>query len=99
MMIAEYIDKAAFVGERLTSSEQQLRFREMTGMEAYHEFLRMVNAIPAADVTPVRHDLRAAVEVLGTYYERGLNSNYVRDPIAWALYQTWRKMDGGADNG
>lgn len=65
----------------------------------FHNAAKMLELLPAADVTPVRHDLRAAVEVLGTYYERGLNSNYVRDPIAWALYQTWRKMDGGADNG
>lgn len=57
--MAEYIDKAAFVGERLTSSEQQLRFREMTGAEAYNEFLRLVNEMPAADVAPVRHGCNA----------------------------------------
>lgn len=53
--MAKYIDAAAFVGERLTSIEQQLRFREMTGTEAYNDFLRLVNEMPTADVAPVRH--------------------------------------------
>lgn len=87
--MAECIDKAEFVGARLTSSEQQLRFREMTGTEAYNEFLRLVNETPAADVAPVRRELRKAVKLLEKNYERGLNSEFVRDPLAWALYQTW----------
>lgn len=53
--MAKYIDAAAFAGGTLTSSESQLRFREMTGQEAYFEFLRMVNDAPAADVAPVVH--------------------------------------------
>lgn len=53
--MAKYIDAAAFAGGTLTSSENQLRFREMTGQEAYFEFLRMVNDAPAADVAAVRH--------------------------------------------
>lgn len=51
--MAKYIDAAAFVGGTLTSSESQLRFRKMTGQEAYFEFLRMVNDAPAANVEPV----------------------------------------------
>lgn len=53
--MAYYIDKAKFVGEVLTSSEQQLKFRGMTGEEAYFEALRLVNDMPAADVAEVRH--------------------------------------------
>lgn len=44
------------------------------------------------------HELRKAVKLLGKNYERGLNSDYVRNPVAWAMYQTWKEMDGGADN-
>lgn len=51
------------------------------------------------NVTPVRPELRKAVKLLEKNYERGLNSEFVRDPVAWALYQTWRQMDGGDDNG
>lgn len=41
--MANYIDKAKLVGEVLTNSEQQLRFRQMTGTEAYYEFLQQGN--------------------------------------------------------
>lgn len=53
--MANYIDKAALVGEVLTSGENQLRFRQMTGEEAYFEALRLVGDMPTADVKPVRH--------------------------------------------
>lgn len=97
--MAKYIDKAELVGERLTSSEQQLRFREMTGTDAYYEFLRLVNDAPTADVAPVRRELRKAVKLLDENYEKGVRNPVIRDPLAWALYQTWKTMDGGADNG
>lgn len=54
---------------------------------------------PKADVVPVCHELRKAVELLEKNYQRGLNSDFVHNPVAWALYQTWKQMDGGADNG
>lgn len=47
----------------------------------------------------VRPELRKAVKLLGENYERGVNSGYVDNPAAWALYQTWKQIDGGADNG
>ena len=53
----------------------------------------MINAIPAADVAPIRPELRKAVELLHRNYEKALNSSYVRNPIAWALYHTWRETD------
>lgn len=51
-----------------------------------------------ADVTLVRPELRKSLRVLEMNYERGLNSEIARDPLAWALYQTWKEIDGGADN-
>lgn len=86
-----YIKRAELVGDVLTSGDNQIRFREMTGAEAYFEFLQMVNNIPAADVIEVRPELRKAVKLLEENYERGLNIEYVHDPLAWALYQTWKE--------
>lgn len=50
----EYIERALLMGE-LTAGDKQLAMRDMTGAEAYNEFVRLVNYIPAADVAPVRH--------------------------------------------
>lgn len=60
--------------------------------------IAMLDEEPTAEVELVRPDLRKAVKLLGKNYERGLNSDYVRNPVAWALYQTWKEMDGGTDN-
>lgn len=38
--------------EKLTSSEAQARFRNMTGAEAYNEFLLMVTGMPTYDLVP-----------------------------------------------
>lgn len=53
----------------------------------------------SADITTARPELKKAIELLEKNYERGLDRDFVRDPIAWALYQTWKEIDGGADNG
>ena len=101
--MAKYIDAAAFAGGTLTSSESQLRFREMTGQEAYFEFLRMVNDAPAADVAPVVHGRWVWNEECYTWDCTNCNgfvgshsriSAYVHCPLCGA------RMDlGGADNG
>lgn len=54
--------------------------------------------LQTADVAEVRPELRKAVKLLEENYDRGLNSDYVNNPVAWALYQTWKQMDGGAEN-
>lgn len=48
---------------------------------------------------PVRHELRKSVKLLEKNYEKGLENPVIRDPLAWALFQTWKAMNGGADNG
>ena len=48
----EYIERASLMGA-LTSGTEQLAMREMTGAEAYAEFVRLVNFVPAADVVEV----------------------------------------------
>lgn len=60
------------------------------GIEAVLEY---ADSLHAADVAPVRKELRKAVKVLDKNYEYAINNSYVRDPIAWALYQTWKHFD------
>ena len=48
----EYIERASLMGA-LTSGTEQLAMREMTGAEAYAEFVRLVNFVPVTNVVPV----------------------------------------------
>lgn len=38
-----------------------------------------------------------AVRELAKEYERALHLDYVRNPIAYALYQVWKKADAEGD--
>lgn len=53
--MAAYIDKADLIGNKLTNGAMQQKFREMTGTEAYFEFMKIVLDMPVADVEPVRY--------------------------------------------
>ena len=57
----------------------------------------MVDA-PAADVAPVVPELRVAVRFLQKEYERAKKNPVVRNPVAYALYQTWKAVDN-CENG
>lgn len=59
----------------------------------YEIMVSDLRGMSAADVAPVRPELRKAVELLHKNYEKALNSSYVRNPIAWALYHTWREAN------
>lgn len=54
-----------------------------------------MNTAPDGNVTTLRPELQKAIELLEKNYERGLGRDFVRDPVAWALYQTWKEIDGG----
>lgn len=41
--------------------------------------------------------LKKAIALLKEKYEEGKRSKYVRDPLAWALYQVWKRADEGRD--
>ena len=62
----EYIERASLMGA-LTSGTEQLAMREMTGAEAYAEFVRLVNFVPAADVVEVRHGRWETAPCNGVY--------------------------------
>lgn len=34
-----------------------------------------------------------AIELLRKEYERAKNMEYVKKPLAWALFQVWKKAD------
>lgn len=38
--------------------------------------------------------LEKAIEILKTEYEKAKKLKWVYNPIAYALYQTWKKADG-----
>lgn len=43
-----------------------------------------------------------AIELLRSEYERAQKMEYVKKPLAWALYQVWKKVDrmkGGEQDG
>ena len=89
--MAEYIEREALIKKideefykTDTCGEEQIGFLKCR---------RISREIPAADVASVRPELRKAVDLLHKNYEKALNSSYVRNPIAWDLYHTWKKMD------
>ena len=58
-----------------------------------------IEAIPAANVVEVVPELREAVIQLHEEYEKAKQLQFVRDPLAYALYQTWKDADGTSKNG
>ena len=58
--------------------------------------LDYIDSEPAADVAPVRPELRKAVKLLHDEYANAKRLSFVRNPLAYALYQVWKAADGGA---
>lgn len=52
----------------------------------------------AAEVVEVRPELRKAVKLLHKVYEKAKQAPFVRDPLAYALYRTWKAMDRRDDH-
>lgn len=40
-------------------------------------------------------DIESAIEYLHEQYDKALKMDYIKNPLAWALYQTWRYVDKG----
>lgn len=59
--------------------------------------MELVEKAKAADVAPVRPELRKAVKELHKQYERAIKNPVVRNKLAWALFHTWKQMDEGDD--
>lgn len=54
---------------------------------------------PSADVAPVVPDLRKTVGLLHDEYEKAKRNPIVHDPLAFAVYQVWKAVDGRRKNG
>jgi hypothetical protein len=44
-------------------------------------------------------DLMAVFGQIEKIYEQAKKSSYVRNPMAYAIYKVWKKVDGGKKNG
>lgn len=96
--MANYIDKAKLVGEVLTSGENQLRFRQMTGEEAYFEVLKMVGDMPTADVAEARHGYWVTTDTpLGQCCVCSICGGCPTMEYRYCPY-CGSRMDGGPDN-
>lgn len=85
--MAEYIDREALL-EDIDAAQKNGGMGEVVA----GTLKRYVNRQPAADVAPKRHELHKVVKLLESNYERGASWDYICDPVAWALYQTWREI-------
>ena len=52
-----------------------------------------IKETPAADVVKMEPELRKAAKMLNKEYAKAKQNPVVRDPLAYALYQTWRFFD------
>lgn len=41
--------------------------------------------------------IEKAIRLLESEYERALKLDYIRNPLAYALYQVWKKVEGKSD--
>lgn len=55
---------------------------------------RYVGRQPSADGVEVVPELREAVNLLHKEYEKAKQNPIVHDPLAYALYHTWKTVDG-----
>lgn len=39
------------------------------------------------------NELEQAIEMLRKEYEKASNTRYVKNPLSWALYHVWKKVD------
>lgn len=54
---------------------------------------------PVIDAVEVAPELKKSVELLQKKYEKAKQAPCVRDPLAYALFQTWKAVDGRRRNG
>ncbi len=84
--MSRYIDKDLLISD-LKSLNESERLEYMGVFD-------VINSQPDADIVRFGLELRKAVRLLEKNYEKGLNSDYVNNPLAWALYQTCKETDG-----
>ena len=75
-------------GEGLSKADEDVGHRNKWAMKV----------TPAADAVIIPDkELRRAVNLLIKQYEHSMNSEYVHNPVAHALYHTWKQVDEGRE--
>ena len=90
--MAEYIEREAFMKKFCERCDEEMPDTACEPTECFA--MNVIKKFPSADVAQVRPELRKAVKELHKQYEMEINSPAVRNPLAWALYRTWKQMDG-----
>ncbi|MBQ1776698.1 MAG: hypothetical protein IIZ93_00930 [Acidaminococcaceae bacterium] len=57
----------------------------------YDGIMEYIDEVPSAQ--PSDSKIENAIRVLQSKYNKALSQDYIRNPIAWALYQTWKEFD------
>ena len=58
---------------------------------AHRHLVDIIENLPSAQ--PSDSKIENAIRVLQSKYNKALSQDYIRNPIAWALYQTWKEFD------
>lgn len=74
-----------------------LKYRQASDNTS-EELLAVVERLPktlTADLesTLIGSDIDSVIKVLSENYEKALKMDYIKNKLAWALYQTWKKYD------
>jgi hypothetical protein len=97
--MAEYIERDALIAELAKGTIITDDIYGMGIMTGLGHALTVVREIPAADVVEVVPELRKTVELLHDEYEKAKQNPIVHDPLAYAVYQVWKAVDGRRKNG
>ena len=73
--------------------EVRKKLREKTGDIPEKALYPERRGAAGAKTISVAAELEKAIKILKVEYERAKENPVVRDPIAWALYQTWRRSE------
>lgn len=90
--MAEYIEREALL-EQICREQCRCNPPQDEPCVNCYEFSVVMNA-PAADVAPVVPELRKVVDLLNEEYEKAMQNTFINNPLAYALYQVWKAVDG-----
>lgn len=95
-MMTDYIKRA----DALFALRKAERGGSMTALTRLERAYAEIREMPAADVAEVvrRKDCDAwkkAMSIIDKKYAEAKKLPFIRDPLAWALYHTWKELDDG----
>lgn len=88
--MAEYIERGAAINLIRTEGVYGEGYSDE---ERENDVISMLESLPATNVVEVVPELRKPVKILYKEYAKAKQNPVVRDPLAYALYQTWRFFD------